>query len=121
MPLPSSVVASIVSAIIETVAQSPLPADASAARYSDYVVKRTLPPEAKVGFMQPLSGDGTIVIDDETFRLSPVARFRNQQNLIVMPMTVQQASNVVYLHDNFGSVHRIWMISQAEADSLKND
>ncbi|MDR0441203.1 MAG: hypothetical protein LBI59_09535 [Candidatus Accumulibacter sp.] len=121
MPLPAPVIASIVSAIIETVAQSPQPADASTSRYSDYVVKRALPPEAKVGFMQPISGDGTIVIDDKKFRLSPVARFRSQKNLIVMPMTVQQASNVVYLNDNFGSVHRVWMISQAEADSLKND
>jgi hypothetical protein len=120
MPLPSALVASIVSAVIETVVQSSgSPVDAS--RYDPYVAKRTLPPEAKVGFMLPPPGNGTIVIDDQRLALSPVAQFRNERNLIVMSMSLRQPSNVVYLNDNFGNVHRVWLISQAEADSLKQD
>jgi hypothetical protein len=120
MPLPSALVASIVSAVIETVVQSSgSPVDAR--RYDSYVARRMLPPEAKVGLMQPPSGNGTIVIDDRRLPLSPVARFRNEKNLIVMSMSLRQPSHVVYLSDNFGNVHRVWLISQAEADSLERD
>jgi len=115
MPLPASLVASIVSAVIETVVQS---STVSTTQYDTYIATRTLPPEVKKGFMQPPQGDGSIVINGHTLTLSPVAQFRNQQNLIVMPMALQQPSNVVYINDTFGSVHRVWLISQTEADSL---
>jgi hypothetical protein len=120
MPLPAPVIASIVSAVIETVVQSPQSPDASAARYAEHVARRTLPPEAKVGYMLP-PGHGTIVIDGKELPLSPVARFRSEKNLIVVPMAVRQPSHVVYLNDHFGNVFRVWLISQADADSLKND
>ena len=118
MPLPAPLVASIVSTVIEMLSQS---STVSTAQYESYVAKRLLPPEAKVGLMLPPEGNGLIVIDGKNLTLSPVAQFRNQQNLIVMPMAVQQSSNVVYLNDTFGSVYRIWMISQAEADSIKKN
>ncbi|MDR0578019.1 MAG: hypothetical protein LBI87_10925 [Candidatus Accumulibacter sp.] len=121
MPLPAPLIASVVSAIIETVVQSSQTDPASVARYESYVARRALPPEAKVGFMQPPAGNGVIVIDDQSLALSPIAQFRNRQNLIVMPMSVQQPSNVVYVNDNFGSVYRVWMISEAEADSIKKN
>ena len=38
-----------------------------------------------------------------------------------MPMAIQQSSDVVYINDTFGAVHRIWLISQAEAESLKKN
>jgi hypothetical protein len=121
MPLPSALVASIVSAVIETVVQSSGAPPVDTARYDSYVAKRVLPPEANVGFMQPPPGNGTIVIDDKTLSLSPVAQFRNEKNLIVMSMSLRQPSNVVYINDNFGNVHRVWLISQAEADSIQKD
>ena len=119
MPLPASLVASIVSAVIETVVQST--GTVSTTQYDTYIAKRTLPPEVKQGVMQPPPGNGTVTISGSTLTLSPVAQFRNQQNLIVMPMTIQQATDVVYLNDNFGTVHRIWLISRADADSLKKN
>ncbi|MDR2787648.1 MAG: hypothetical protein LBD06_04675 [Candidatus Accumulibacter sp.] len=121
MPLSASLVASIVGAVIETIAQSPQPPDAPITPYDTYVARRALPPEAKVGFMRPIAGNGLIVIDDKNLPLSPVAQFRNQKNLIVMPMTVQRPSNVIYINNNFGSVHRVWLIGQAEADALRKD
>ena len=118
MPLPAPLVASIISAVIETVSQT---STVSTAQYDTYVAKRTLPPEVKVGFMLPPPGDGTIIINGHVLQLSPVAQFRNRQNLIVMPMAVQQSSDVVYINDTFGSVHRIWLISKAEAESIKQN
>jgi hypothetical protein len=121
MPLPSALVASIVSAIVETVVQSSGVSTADPAQYDSYIVKRTLPPEAKVGFMQPPPGNGTIVIDDKNLALSPVAQFRNEKNLIVLSQSLRQPSNVVYINDNFGNVYRVWLISQTEADSIKKN
>ncbi|GHU05444.1 hypothetical protein FACS1894158_08270 [Betaproteobacteria bacterium] len=116
MPLPASLIASIVSAIIETISSSP---DVSTAQYDSYVAKRTLPPEAKMGLMQPPPGNGSIVIDNQSLTLSPLAQFRNEKNMVVMPMSLQQPSNVVYIYDQFGAVRRVWLISQTEAESIK--
>ena len=118
MPLPSALIASIVSAVIETVSQS---ATVSTTQYDSYIAKRTLPPEVKLGVMLPPPGDGTITINGSALRLSPVAQFRNQKNLIVMPMAIQQSTDVVYINDTFGAVHRIWLISRAEAESIKKN
>ena len=89
-----------------------------APQYQDYVRLQKLPPEAQVGLMQPISGDGMIVIGDKRLRLSPAIQIRNLQNMIVVPMNVTEATNVVYLNDMYGSVHRVWMISRDEAESL---
>ncbi len=118
MSLPASLVASIVSAVIEMVSQS---STVSTTQYDTYITKRTLPPEVKLGVMQAPLGNGTIIINGHVLQLSPVAQFRNRQNLIVMPMAIQQSSDVVYINDNFGAVHRVWLISQAEAESLKKN
>ena len=118
MPLPAPLIASIISTIIETVSQySPAPA----AQYDTYLAKRALPPEAKQGVMLPPAGNGTVIIDGQSLTLSPVAQFRNQQNLIVMSMALQRPSSVVYVTDTFGAVYRIWLITQAEADSIKRN
>jgi hypothetical protein len=117
MPLPPVVIASIVSAVIETVS----PSSVQTLSYDQYVKNRRLPPEAKLGYMDSPPGNGAIVIDGQSLPLAPVAQFRNGRNLIVMPMSIQQASNVVYVNDSFGNVRRVWLISQEEADSLKKD
>lgn len=114
MPLPPSVIASIVSAILDMTVQI----TDHAPQYQDYVRLQKLPPEAQVGLMQPISGDGMIVIGDKRLRLSPAIQIRNLQNMIVVPMNVTEATNVVYLNDMYGSVHRVWMISRDEAESL---
>lgn len=118
MPLPASLVASIVSAVIETASQgSAVPAS----QYDPYIAKRMLPPEVKQGVMLPPPGDGSITISGTTLPLSPVAQFRNHQNLIVQPMTIQKSTDVVYINNSFGAVHRIWLITQAEAASLSKN
>ena len=118
MPIPASLVASIVSAVIETATQSSSSA-VSTKQYDMYVTKRVLPPEAKVGYMLPPPGDGTIVINGQNLKASPTVQFRNQQNLIVMSMSLQKPNDVVYINDTYGAVHRVWLITKAEADSLK--
>ena len=115
MPLPASLIASIVSAVIETVSQN---AAVSTAQYDTYIARRVLPPEVKTGVMQPPPGDGSIIINGSALTLSPVAQFRNQQNLIVMPMTIQEQKDVVFITDASGAIYRVWMISPAEISAL---
>ena len=113
MPLPASLIASIVSTIIEMASQSP----SDVAQYELYTQTRTLPPEAKVGTMQPPQGDGTLTIDGKPIPLAPSVQFRSQRNLIVMPMTIQDASEVVFLTDAAGAIFRVWMVSAAEVSA----
>ena len=115
MPLPASLVASIISAIIEAAAQS---SASSPTQYEIYAKTRTLPPEAKLGVMQPPQGDGLVVIDGKSMALAPTVQFRSQQNLIVMSMSIQGPKDVVYITDSSGAVYRVWMISQAEISAL---
>lgn len=114
MPIPASLIASIISAIIETAAQSP---SSNTAQYQTYATSRMLPPEAKLGVMLPPLGDGLVVINGQSLRLAPTAQFRSQRNLIVMPMSIQDTKDVVYITDASGAIYRVWMLSQAEASA----
>ena len=117
MPIPASLIASIISAVIETAMQNASPE--AAAQLQLHAAQRTLPPDAKIGVMLPPPGNGTITIDGKILPLSPVSQFRNRQNLIVMPMTIQGQNDVVYLADASGAVHRVWMLQPSESNSLK--
>ena len=118
MPLPASLIASIVSAIIEAAAQN---SAATATKYEIYATTRTLPPEAKLGVMLPPPGDGSVVINGQLMKLAPTAQFRSQQNLIVMSMSIQEPKDIVYITDDSGAVYRVWMISQAEISARPKD
>jgi hypothetical protein len=115
MPLTTSLVASIISAIIETASPN---SASSAAQYEIYATTRTLPPEAKLGVMQPPLGDGFVTIDGKSLPLAPTVQFRSQQNLIVMPMSIQDNRDVVYLTDASGAVFRVWMLNPSETSAL---
>jgi hypothetical protein len=45
-----------------------------------------------------------VVIDGKSYAFGDPRRFRSQQNLIVMPMTIQGKKDVVYLADTYGAV-----------------
>ena len=115
MALPASLIASIVSAIIETATQNPAP---NTQPYEIYAATRTLPPEAKRGIMYPPTGNGMLTISDKTIPLAPGAQFRSQKNLIVMPMTIQDKKDVVYITNASGAIYRVWMINPAEVSAL---
>ena len=148
MPLPASLIASIVSAIIETAVDShatntstgttldcpstmtansrtststpaKCPDFVEGAMYETYIINRTLPPEAMRGVMLPPQGDGTLIINGKELALSPAIQFRNQKNLIVMPMTIQDKKDIIYLTNASGAVHRVWMLTPAEISALK--
>ena len=118
MPIPASLIASIVSAIIESAAQS---SASTTTQYDAYAVTRTLPPEAKQGVMLPPQGDGFVTINGQSLQLAPAVQFRNQKNLIVMPMTIQEEKAVVYIANASGAIHRVWMLNPAEISAHQNN
>jgi hypothetical protein len=111
MPV-SSLIPAIVGSIIESVieqASMPPPTPPGPA----VGIVRTLPATARVGEMAPPLM-GTVQIDGQIMPLSPSAQIRNQQNLIVMPGSIQQPVRVRYIAEASGAVWRVWILTPAE-------
>ena len=75
---------------------------------------RAFPEGTKKGELAPIAGMIDIVIDGKTLNRAPGMQIRNQQNLIVMPMTVQAKVPVRYQLDGSGAVFRVWLLTRAE-------
>ena len=110
MPLPAAIAAAVVNTVINAVGDLP-PAEQQLEIYS--AVTRTFPVETKTGELVPPVQD-TLQISGKTLTASPGLQIRNQQNLIVIPASVQQTSLVRYQLDGMGNVYRIWLLSAAE-------
>ncbi len=117
MPLPATLIASIVSAVIEAAAQSSGALTQSPQNYEAYVRNRALPPEVKTGVMLPPDGNGWVTIDGRSLPLSPTAQFRNPQNLIIMAMSIQGKNEIVYLSNASGAVSRVWLLNPSEVNN----
>lgn len=108
MPVPT-VVSAIVSSVISSAVQSPAPEPVVPV----IAIARPLPAAAKKGLMLP-PANGFVSIDGKELPLSPTAQFRSPQNLIVMPMSIQESVRVRYLTDASGAVYRVWLLTPAE-------
>ena len=75
---------------------------------------RTIPGEAKRGEMRHLQ-DMVVSIDGVQRRLAPGAQIRDTDNRIVVPASVASRARVRYLVDAQGLVHRVWLLTPAEA------
>ncbi|SBT08905.1 conserved hypothetical protein [Candidatus Accumulibacter aalborgensis] len=112
MDIPAALLYTILSTIAEMAMTPSLDPQAG---YETTAIARNLPPEAKQGVMQPPAGDGFLVINGRQWPLAPTAQIRSRQNLIVVPMQIQNPVDVVYLTDAAGSVQRVWMLTPGEA------
>ncbi len=112
MDIPSALLYSILSAIAEA-ALAPAPDPQMA--YEGQALSRSLPDEARQGVMQPPTGDGFVTISGRELPLAPTAQIRSRQNLIVMPMQIQNPVEVVYITDASGAIYRVWMLTPGEA------
>lgn len=75
---------------------------------------RTLPAASKVGDMMPPTAMNTVEIDGRTLAMSPGVQFRNEQNFIVLPTSIQQPVRVRYQTEPTGAVWRVWILTPAE-------
>ena len=75
---------------------------------------RAIPGEAKRGEIRHVQ-DMIVSIDGARQRLAPGAQIRDPDNRIVLPAALPAGAPVRYLVDAQGQVHRIWLLSPAEA------
>jgi hypothetical protein len=118
MPVTTPIVSAIISSVIESVANAPppaLPQPQSVLEAPGYA--RVLPTEARAGQMLPPQ-QGAVVIDGMPLRLSPAAQIRSAQNMVVTPAMITHVTMVRYTLDFTGAVHRVWILSPAEAAQL---
>jgi hypothetical protein len=105
-PLVSAIVGSIVGSVIDGALVPPPPPAMG--------IIRMLPDASKKGEMAP-PWKGQVQIDGKTYLLSPAAQIRNELNMVIFPGMVQRPVKVRYQTDHSGAVHRVWILSSAEA------
>ncbi|MBI3528961.1 MAG: hypothetical protein HY067_13445 [Betaproteobacteria bacterium] len=82
------------------------------------LAERTFPEQAKRGDLKAYEYP-SMKIGDNVYRLSPGSRIFNQQNLIIMPASLQvQTAPVMYILDTSGDLSRIWLLTGEEAARL---
>ena len=82
------------------------------------IAERTFPEQAKRGDLKAYEYP-SMKIGDNVYRLSPASRIFNQQNLIIMPASLQvQKAPVMYLLDMSGDLSRLWLLTGEEAARL---
>lgn len=106
-PITAAIVSSIIGSVVEG-ALTPTPPEPATG------IIRMLPEEARFGKMLP-PVQWQVQIDGKTYPLSPGVRIRNELNMMILPTMIEQPVKVRYLVDFSGSVHRIWILSGAEA------
>ena len=75
---------------------------------------RSIPDFAKRGHIVQIEGP-VVEIDGKRMRLSPGAQIRNQNNMIIMPVSVPPGTLVKYTLDGLGQIQRVWMLTPEEA------
>lgn len=75
---------------------------------------RAIPGEAKRGEIRHVQ-DMIVSIDGARQRLAPGAQIRDPDNRIVLPAALPAGAPVRYLVDAQGQVHRVWILTPAEA------
>lgn len=112
-PLIPALIESVLEAVLsQGGAQRPEPPPALEAPAG---VLRTIPPGAQKATMNPPER-GTVKMGSQTLRLAPGSQIRDQLNRILPPMMIQEPVLVRYTTDPHGYVHRVWILTQAEAE-----
>ncbi|HSA90199.1 MAG TPA: hypothetical protein VLF42_09905 [Burkholderiales bacterium] len=78
---------------------------------------RTIPEDAILGLLRHLEAM-VVEIDGKPRSLSPGAQIRDPDNRLVLPASLLEKTQVRYLVDSAGMVHRVWILSAAEKSAL---
>jgi hypothetical protein len=108
-PIVSAILSSIIDSILES-AMTPAPPPGP----PPGVVRPALQ-QGLLATMSPPS-NGFARFGDETLRLSASLQIRDTQNRIVLPMSMQGPVPVLYKLDEYGTVQRVWVLTQEEAE-----
>ena len=111
MAIPANLVAAIVNSVITAIVDAPPTTTATVPVYS--AMARTFPANTKKGELT-LPIQQQLSISGMTLNAAPAMQVRNEQNLIVMPFSLQGILPIRYQLDQMGNVWRIWILSAAE-------
>jgi hypothetical protein len=75
---------------------------------------RTIPTSAERGVMSHVSGM-LVSLNGERVQLATGAQIRDPSNRIILPAALPPESRVKYTLDLQGQVHRVWILTPAEA------
>lgn len=76
---------------------------------------RTAPKDVKPGIIAVSATPPIITVDGKDDRLSPGARIRDRNNLLVLTGTLAgKTSYAVYRRDPMGLVHEVWLLNEEE-------
>ncbi len=76
---------------------------------------RPIPLDTQRGWLRHVQ-DSVIAIDDKQMQLAPGATIRNQQNMIVVPVSLPgEGALAEYQLDPSGQVARAWLLTPEEA------
>lgn len=95
---------------------------------NSHALDRPLPANAKVGELSVSENRG-LMIDGDVRRLTAGAQIRTQQNAIIQPQTLlahmvrmgYEDVPVLYTENSQGHIHRMWILTTAEADAYSVD
>jgi hypothetical protein len=79
---------------------------------------RTIPKDAELGELRHLQAM-LVEIDGKPRELAPGAQIRDPDNRLVLPTSLVEKSQVRYLVDANGMVHRVWILSAAEKAAVR--
>jgi hypothetical protein len=83
------------------------------------VGQRPFPSDAKIGILSP-SAAPTILINGQVRQLTAGAQIRNENNLIVQPMTLAGPDvRIVYKVNGQSQIERIWILNTTEAQQIQ--
>ena len=74
---------------------------------------RTIPKEAQRGEIRHLQ-DMHVELNGKALRLSPGAQIRDADNRLMLPTSLVEKSDVRFLLDGTGLVHRVWIMTPLE-------
>jgi hypothetical protein len=73
-----------------------------------------IPEDTRRGYIRHVE-EMAVTVDDKTMQLAAGATVRNQQNLIIMPMSIpREGAWAAYDLDRDGQVFRVWLLTPAE-------
>ena len=82
-------------------------------------IVREAPRDVKPGVMAVSATPPIITMDGKADRLSPGARVRDLNNMLVMSGALANQSHyTVYKRDSAGLVHEVWLLTEAEYTKL---
>jgi hypothetical protein len=78
------------------------------------IIRQTIPGEAKLGIMQ-VTLPPEVLMDGKLDRLSPGARIRAENNMMVVSGALSgQSLLVAYVREPAGLLHDVWILNAAE-------